>query len=92
MMADKKEQYIRLEDAVKIFDAIAEKFKSTGSGGGSSIPEPPNDGSVYAWSGGEWVRICPEGYNVQVSNSAAASALSLPANAKVLTSNEEKNG
>lgn len=81
------------EDGAKAFlEGVVELLN--GSGGGSSIPAPPNDGNVWAWSGNEWVRICPEGYNVEVSKSAAASALSLPGDdTKVITSkNEENNG
>lgn len=52
--------------------------------GGSSLPEPPNDGSVWAWSQGEWVRICPEGHNVQVEPTTSGASLKAGVAPKVI--------
>lgn len=63
-------------------------------GGSGGIQAPPDDGNTYGYCNGEWVRICLDGYRIQIQSEAQGMTLQAKAGetlVKTLMSNVEQS-
>lgn len=80
-----------IETLKSTLNELKAKVEQGGSGG---IQAPPSDGSTYGYCNGEWVRICLDGYRIQIQSEAQGMTLQAKAGetlVKTLMSNVEQS-